>query len=419
MNGKDLLNSLGFVDDELVQEAEVKKMKKSPIRLFIPIAASFTVVAAAFSMWASYQNIPPLLPDDPIQPVASEDPIISNKEYTLYFNDVSGQTADRISVKGHFWETLTPVQAEKLLPNIAEKYHLEGIVNYSREGKKTSIYNVNTRFEVKNREVKITVAPGEIIKCYLIEGEPVLSEIEGIQVEAGIYVTDENSTGEQNYIYHADFKIGDAAYYVAYSGKENDQEFFTSVIADIILGGEADFSVVENPAVPKLRDDKLTEKEAYAEADFGAYLPKLPEKYLFNSAVRFTDQESDYLFASWSQRYADASITISRQKEQDMERLVSTSDKALYDMSLYPAPWADSMPEDTREIIENPVFKIEDLTLDVVKMRVYTRGERGDASGNSASMRFSVLYDDILVEVATEGISPAYLFDALSVLPRN
>lgn len=419
MNGKDLLNGLNYVDESLINEAEKTKIKKSTIRFAIPIAASFAIIITAFSMWSNHQNNLPISPDSNIPPIVSDEGSHSNKEYTLYFNNVDSQVAGDLYIEGHFWEELTTLQAEKLLPNIAKKYQIDGTVNYSHTSESTSLFSANTSFNANGKDVKITIAPNEVIKCYLIEGKPVLSEIEGVKIEAGIFTTDKNSKGEQNYIYHADFKIDDVAYYVEYSGKKTDKEFFTNIIADIISGGKADLSILDNPTVPELRDDKLTENEAYAEADFGAYLPKVPNSYLFNGATRFINQVSNYLFASWSQGYDDIRITISKLKEQDRDRIVSVQDKELYDMSLYPIPWADSMPRDTNEIIENPIFKIEDLTIDILKMRGYIRGETNDPSGNSVNMRFSVLYDGILIEVSTEGVSSEYLFDELSKIPRN
>lgn len=328
MNGKDLLNSLDYVDDELVQEAEQTKIKKSSAKFLVPMAASFAAVVTAFSIWANHQSTPPMLPNDNIPPIVSEEKPNDSKEYTLHFNKTDSQIAAdnlRIKIKNHFWEALTPMQVIKLLPNIAEKYDVEGIVDYSHESGKTSIFGVNTSFKANDNEVKITIAPNEIVKCYLIEGSPVLSEIEGIKIEAGIFTTDKNSRGERNYIYHANFKIDDVAYYAEYAGEVKDKEFFTNIIADIILGGKADLSVVENPIVPELRDEKLTENEVYAEMDFGTYLPEIPKGYQFNSATRFINQTSDYLFASWSQGYEDVHITISKLKEQDQERIATTA----------------------------------------------------------------------------------------------
>lgn len=419
MKGNDLLKGLTYVDDRLIKEVEEHKSKKSSIRFVLPVAASFAVIISAFSLWSNYLNNLPISPENNIPPIVSDEGSHANKEYVLYFNNVDSQIADALYIEGHFWEELTSLQGKKLLPNIANKYQIDGIVNYSHTVEFTSLFSVNTNFNANGKDVKITIAPNEVIKCYLIEGKPVISEIEGVEIEAGIYITDKNSKGEQNYIYYADFKIDDVAYYVEYSGKETDKEFFTNIIADIVLGGKADLSILDNPTVPELRDDKLTENEAYAETDFGAYLLKVPNSYLFNDATRFINQFNDYLFASWSKGYDDVNITISKLKEQDKDRVVSVQEKELYDMSLYPIPWADSMPRDTREIIENPIFKIEDLTIDILKMREYIRGETNDPSRNCVNMRFSVLYDGILIEISTEGVSSEYLFDELSKIPRK
>lgn len=72
MNGKDLLNALNHVDESLINEAEKMKIKKSAIRFAIPIAASFTIIIAAFSMWSNYQNNLPISPDNNIPPIVSD-----------------------------------------------------------------------------------------------------------------------------------------------------------------------------------------------------------------------------------------------------------------------------------------------------------------------------------------------------------
>lgn len=418
MKGNDLLKGLTYVDDSLIKEAEEHKLKKSPIRFVLPVAASFVLIIAVFFIWSNYPNHLPLSPGNNIPPIVGNESPHSGKDYELYFNVADSQMAANIHIEGHFWEELTPAQIERIFPGITKKYQIDGTVNYSYKSGSASVFNIDARLDANGKDVNVTIAPGEVIKCYLIEGEPIFSEIEGVNIEAGIFITDKNSRGQRNHIYYADFKIDDIAYSVEYVGDKADKEFFTSIIADIVLGGKADLSVLGNPAVPELRNDKLTETEAYAEKDFGAYLPRVPGSYSFNDAIRFINQDNNFLLSSWSQGYDDIRITISKLKEQDIERIVLLKDTMLYDMSLYPIPWADSMPRDKAYIIENPIFKIEDLTIDILKLRGYTRNEQGESSKSSINMRFSVLYDDILVEINTEGVSFEYLFNELSKLPR-
>lgn len=432
MNGNDLLNGFNYIEENLIQEAEDAKRRRSPIIFrFIPIAASLIILVSVISISFRYkivfQNEQPnkeailedreMIDTDKEQAQSNQEDIaessVTPKEYKLFFNKAESMMASKIKIEGHFMEYLTTSQIEKLLPAISVKAQMEGIVNYSHVNENTSVFDVEVIANMDEKKINITLAPNQVIKCYVLAGNSTVSDIEGIKVEAGIFVTDKNSKGERSYIYFADFKIDDIAYYVEYGGSKEEETFFTNLIVDIISGEKADFSILENPAVPKLLDESLSEAQAYADADYGNYLPKIPKEYVLNDAKRFMNQEDDFLFASWSSGYLDVDIKISKLKEEEKRRLVSAEETVLYDMSLYPIPWADSMPADQYDIIQNPIFKLEDLTLDMLKMRGFIRSEQGESKGGTVCMNFSVLYDDILVELRTEGISPEYLFEEL------
>jgi hypothetical protein len=66
--------------------------------------------------------------------------------------------------------------------------------------------------------------------------------------------------------------------------------------------------------------------------------------------------------------------------------------------------------------VENPIFRIEDLTLEAVQARAYEVSDAGDISG--PRMRFSVLYGDILVEIDVKGASPETIFESLRQLEK-
>lgn len=411
MNGNDLINGFHFIDDYLIEEAETKQWKKSNVKFFVVAAASFAIALTTISLWSNDQINLPIPPNHTVPPIVSDLIPNENKQYTLSFNKVEGVMAECLLIPGHFWQTLTAEQAEKILPVLAEKYQIASTIHYSHVEEQTSIFNIETSVRAgKENDVKITIAPNQIAKCYIIDGKPVLSQIAGIDIEAGLFITDENSRGERAYIYSADFKMDDIAYYVEFAGTKSDEDFFVNLVADIILGGKADLSVFDHPTVPELRDDQLTEEEAYAEVDFGRYLPSVPNNYQWNSAARFINQDRNDLFISWSRGYDDIDITVTKLQEEDKQRIISVKDTELYDLSLYPIPWADSMPSEKAYVIENPIFKMEELTQEAVKLRSYSTNEQGD---NSVKMQFSVLYDDILVELHTEGVSVQYLYDAL------
>ncbi len=70
------------------------------------------------------------------------------------------------------------------------------------------------------------------------------------------------------------------------------------------------------------------------------------------------------------------------------------------------------MPGQLREIVGNPIFKVEEvLTLETVQSRAYTVEDLGDEPGYS--MRFSLLCGDVVVEVSAKGAQPEDIFSML------
>lgn len=151
---------------------------------------------------------------------------------------------------------------------------------------------------------------------------------------------------------------------------------------------------------------ELTLKEAYDE--IGGLLPsEAPVGFAFESAYRSGDSVS----VLWTNGYNDLRWKVSDYTEADEARLTSTGDKENYDLALYPIPRADSVPDELREIVDDPIFDISELTMDVVNARAYLADDQGDTDGYR--MRFSVRYGDIVVEVNCKGVSPEWVYQQL------
>lgn len=169
--------------------------------------------------------------------------------------------------------------------------------------------------------------------------------------------------------------------------------------------------------VQRVKEDHLSLDEARADTDFGAYLPvTLPNGFAFEDALRFINQEQDALFVSWTKGMGYINWRVSLLEDNDKTRITSVADKKNYDLSLYPIPRADSVPGDLREIVDNPIFLSEELTLEVVQTRAYEIADAGDEPGHR--MRFSVLYGDILVEISAKGVSPDALVNILQQIKQ-
>jgi hypothetical protein len=160
------------------------------------------------------------------------------------------------------------------------------------------------------------------------------------------------------------------------------------------------------------RNDHLSLEEARADTDFGAYLPKrVPSGFAFESASRYIDKKSNFLSVLWFKGMGEIHWTVSKLEEKDKARITSVADKENYDLALYPIPRAESVPKELREIVNDPIFIIDDLTLEAVKARSYEVRDTGDVSG--PRMGFSVLYGEILVKLNVKGASPEEVFDML------
>ncbi len=68
-------------------------------------------------------------------------------------------------------------------------------------------------------------------------------------------------------------------------------------------------------------------------------------------------------------------------EENDKARLTSVGETQNYDLALYPIPRGDSVPDELRIIVNNPIFLIEELSLGVVQTRAYEVSDAGDEPG--------------------------------------
>ena len=191
----------------------------------------------------------------------------------------------------------------------------------------------------------------------------------------------------------------------------------TGFVNDIIYYGAADLSVLGDPVIPELRNDTLTLGEAQCDPDFGSYLPKtVPSRFVFELARRFINQDANGLYVLWTVGLGgNLSWNISKATDYDYERIVSADDREKYDMSLYPIPWAQSVPSELQEYVHNPVFPADKLTLDIIKARAYYVDiDRGDAPG--WRMDFNVLYDETVISVNIIGMSPEEVWELFTGL---
>lgn len=154
----------------------------------------------------------------------------------------------------------------------------------------------------------------------------------------------------------------------------------------------------------------LTHEQALADAVFGsAFPPVVPEGFTAEAISRYEDS----LTGLWCSGYCELYWTVRAFEDADASRVTAASDTENYDLSLYPIPRADSVPESLREIVDDPIFDAAELTQSVVDARTDTGDEGYDC------LNFSVKYGALLVTVRAKGVDPAWVYTQLSALAQS
>lgn len=165
----------------------------------------------------------------------------------------------------------------------------------------------------------------------------------------------------------------------------------------------------------------LTLEEALESHPYGIYLPaRTPEGFSPDSIVA-RDGEAGSLLAVWTKgpgAFEELDWQIRPYDPEDASRITPVSETRNYDLGLYSLPFSDSVPEELWEVVDCPIFPAKELTQEAVDRRIYTTGESGE-EGSLPRARFAVLYDKVVVEVTAKGVSPQWLYEALSGLPRD
>jgi hypothetical protein len=407
---------------KLVSCADSTSPKGWPImfKRYTAVFACFAVVLLGIFTISKLtrHNVMPTPGDSP--PVLQSGSSISepdeSSKYTLYFNKADSLATAKIYIPGHFWRELTDEELKAVLPTLTNTYSITATANFQSDESGTSLLNIDAHVvSAAGLKTYIQLAPGEVVLDYMFDVETKVSDVLGTPVTAGYFESESNSTRPKNIIYFATFKLSGVSYYMELGGTEVEKEALKNEISELIgiliKAGSADLNIF-HPVAPELREDRLNLDEARTDVDFGAYLPaEVPAGFVFEDALRFINQEQDTLMVNWSKGMNYIDWHISSLNDNDKTRITSVGNKKNYDLSLYPIPRADSVPDELREVVDNPIFLIDELTLDVVQARTYEITDAGDEPGQR--MRFGVLYEDILVELSVKGVSSEVMFDIL------
>ena len=433
-----VVDSLGRIDDDMIQGVEVlRRKKKRPAwtkwgamaACFCLIVASAFVIPRITDSGPGYVPVPnpdgtiqrdeppDVYPSHPILRPGDEgyvDPaptLNPQTSWTLHFNDVSSMlAANRPYYKGTFTEDLTDVELAALLPS--KDLTCSGYAMFDNYGNLLEVV-IQASTVLPESPVTIALADYYFGFDYVLSGTEVVSVCNGVDYRVYQYqFGDKVELSAYTIINDIYFAF---AMDVSMENLEQAKEEFHRVLECFAYyeEGKPDLSIIVPEEIPELTEQMFdTLAEAQAEPDFGRYLPsELPTGFSDAIIRRFEFQNSNYLSGMWSRGLDDLTWVIEPYREDDAHRLTSVNDKENYDLSLYPIPRADSVPDELRDIVNDPIFEAEELTLEAVYCRAYKVNDAGDTDG--WRMKFSVKYGDVIVSVSTKGVEPEWVYQQL------
>ena len=318
--------------------------------------------------------------------------------------------AHRPFYKGTFTETLTDTELAALMPNA--DLDCSGYALFDNYGNLLDIV-MQAATTLPESPVTIGLADYYFGFDYVLSGEEVLSVCNGVDYRVYQYQSG-------NKVELSAYTIINDIYFafgmdVPQDDLEQAKEEFQRVLECFAYyeEGKPDLSIIVPEEIPELTEQMFnTLAEAQAEPDFGRYMPtELPTGFGDAIIRRFEFQNSNYLSGMWSRGMDDLTWVVTPYTEEDAHRLTSVDDKKNYDLSLYPIPRADSVPDELRDIVNDPIFEAEELTLEAVYCRAYKVNDAGDTDG--WRMKFSVKYGDVIVSVSTKGVEPEWVYNQL------
>jgi len=430
-----LLQLIGDIDPELVAAADLvyddslafksptgprKPTRQSRLAWVGMAAAGLAAIALGILIWAGQPTGQPTLPQG-----RPDSPIVANPTNpagdSLVINVATVQSSRDIGIDGHFWYDLTEGQLAAVFGDFP--YPLLATAHYSGDGSLVCIMAYRSdggRIAMVDEayvELELQIAPGQTLTdIAYFNYQPEVSMINGVAVTAGVFYGNAN---DGMALYMADFQRDGLAYSLTIKASDSGSagpDYLLQVV-DALTGGSApDLGCLADPVIPELRDERLSLDAAYKDPDFGDLLPgrggaAMPAGLVFESAHRFINQVDDSLTLFWSDSSRELWWQIRRPTDYDLNQLVSPADTDKYDMSLYPIPWAESVPPEYQDVVSNPVFRSEDLTLDMVQARAYPYGDK-----SQLALNFAVLDGDRLIEIRAYGLTPEQVWQLLQPL---
>lgn len=422
MRGNDLLDKMELVDIAYVEAANVEgKKDKSIWWRWGTMAACLCILVLAGRMrvkgFEDRGTKPPVTEEPPIQTGtehAVHTPTAEPQRQHFVYNEVTGGfDAARLYIPGYFTEALDEGELAAMLPEEHPEWECTGTAGFDGTGVLREVH-LKLSSSAADSPVFVTISENSIGKDNFSAEEPTLSVCNGVA-----YTIYQYPVGERRIALKAEAKIGECCLVFRMDVFADDlkraKSDFERVLAcfSVYESKAPDLSLITADFIPENFDRLLTLSEALADPEYGDYmLEAAPEGFKEESIRRYKDQNDDFLSGLWTKGCEELRWRVSAYREGDAACITRVTEKENYDLSLYPIPRAESVPEELREIVDSPIFLAEELTLEAVYARAYKIDDAGDSS--DWRMSFGVKYKDVVIRVSAKGVEPEWVYEQLT-----
>lgn len=414
MNENQLLDAMSGIDPTLLRRSECQSTAQW--KKLMPVAACLCLILGAAFLLPRLKAQEPAASEQP-RPLIGEATVMPDIDWTATYNTSapSFHSADRAFPLGFFTEELSDKKLQAVLPQKQKDWMvITGRAGFTGDG---ALYNVVLAITTQDPQLQVQAVLGNDMEDYILMPE----ESAASRCGELVYVISQVSYDDGNTQLYAAANIGDVparfSLIVPNEKLERAKTDFEAILECFAwyAEGKPELSAIKPDQIPDWYDRQITWAEASADEQFGdLWLTVLPAGFTEESIRRHKDMLNDYLSGLWTKGLDQLSWRVWYVTEEDQARMTSVADKENYDLSLYPIPRAESVPEALFQVVNDPIFDIEELTLEAVLCRAYTVEDVGDSGG--VRMMFSVRYGDKLVSVSTKGVDPQWLYEQLKAL---
>ena len=268
-------------------------------------------------------------------------------------------------------------------------------------------------------EFTLELCPGELPPTCVVTPAQETAQVNGASVSAWYSSWDRDGDGKTEHVCRSEFMAGDvgvryenvdAPFTARYGSTDGElggaQKLNAMAVGRIIGRGIELKGVMTAENVPAWREESFsTLNQARQEEEFAPYLPAENMPGYGEFYGRLSWQEGSYhdLFVRWSRGYDDVEVAVCR-CSQPQYALADVNAPEQYDVRRYDIPWSESVPEEYRDTVYDPVFRAEDMSFSVVQARTLYRNDTGEE--RTSRIRFSVLHPDgTLVRYICKGLT--------------